>query len=153
MRYGHLLLLSQRISTNSLMIQALIQIQNGQKIITKILSEPEKVNYQHFGKGLMIERFQTTEDAEKSINDWNESLKRMQSGEVFEIDPLPTDIDPDKISDESRDLIVMVLKSKNQDDWLLVIQAHNKEKWSQEKYCCLSDILKLKRQLSKANVL
>lgn len=152
MRYGYLLLLPQRISTNG-MIQALIQIQNGHKIITKILSEPVNVHYSHFSKGIMIERFKTEEEAAKSVNDWNESIKRMQSGETFEIDPLPTDIDPDKISDQSKELIAMVLKSKNDDDWLLVIQAHNKEKWSQEKYCCLSDILKLKRQLSKANVL
>lgn len=135
------------------MIQALIQIKGGHKIITKILSEPVNVHYSHFSKGIMIERFQTPEEAKKSVNDWNESLKRMQSGETFEIDPLPTDIDPDKISEESRELIKMVFKSKNDDDWLLVIQAHNKEKWSQEKYCCLSDVLKLKRQLSKANVL
>ena len=101
----------------------------------------------------MIERFNNEEEATKSVNDWNESIKRMQSGETFEMDPLPTDIDPDKISDQSKELIAMVLKSKNDDDWMLVIQAHNKEKWSQEKYCCLSDILKLKRQLSKANVL
>lgn len=136
------------------MIRAIIEINpdRTRKLVKTIIDPKERPNV-----GLkpheIVERFNNIEQASKSVEDWNTSLKLIQAlkKEQLQIDLIPdsTAIDPNKIGKEGKELIHKAMISASDEDWLAVVRIHNKEKWSEEKYCCATEKLLLRIRLNK----
>lgn len=136
------------------MINAIIEINpdRTRKLVNVVIDPKARPNV-GLKQNQIVERFNTKEEIEPNLIQWNEGiklLKKVKSNEVgivVEIDP--TAIDPKKISERGRELINIATSTDDDEDWLNVVRCHNKEQWSEVKYCCATDKLLLRIRLNK----
>lgn len=145
------------------MIQAIIEINpdRTRQLVNTIIDPKDRSNV-GLKMNQIIERYKTEQEASEQLDLWNggvkleAKLKVKENGVIKEIDPYEIDIN--KISDEGKELIRKAIaidsnKDRSEEDsdnaWLAVIRLHNQEGWSNEKYCCAGNKLKLRIYLNK----
>lgn len=92
-----------------------------------------------------------TDEYIKQIQDWNDSQSIIKSGKTqgLKKEISGANINPNKISESSAKAIRKALKTQNENDWLILYELHNKEKWSNKEYCCEGQLDFLKWQIQK----
>lgn len=136
------------------MITAIIEINPDRtRKLIKEIRNPKREDFIGLTQRQVIEKFKTPEEIEISLMQWNESIKllkeKTQTDEGKSIEVNPSAIDPKKISEEGKELIIKAMDTNEDEDWLNVVRIHNKENWSEVRYCCATDKLLLRIRLNK----
>lgn len=136
------------------MINAIIEINpdRTRQLIKTVIDPKDRPNV-GLKPNQIVERFNTMEEINEQLIKWNEGIGLLASTNQtlsgVELTTDPTIIDLKKISERGKELIRKAMATNEDDDWLNVVRCHNKENWSDVRYCCATDKLLLRIRLNK----